>query len=401
MATTTAAASSGGPGTVGSVNHLASVPRHPHPGPSESMKVAVLRSGHTTERIEAHEEISFAYQRSREKECNVCLEVVLDKDIPKERRFGILTKCRHCYCLRCIRSWRASRYNETAKLCPVCRTRSPFFVPSDYWVDDIYEKRKLIKKYKAGMARKRCRHFAQGQGFCQFGDRCFYKHEPRYAYPPEYMPTWASEHPGMRGPWQGSPPGATWGSEHPGMRGPWQGSPPGATWGSEHTGMRGPWQGSPPGATWGSEHPGMRGPWQGSPPGATWGSEHPGMRGPWQGSPPGATWGSEHPGMRGPWQGSPPGATWGSEHPGMRGPWQGSPPGATWGSEHPGMRGPWQGSPPGATWGSEHPGMRGPWQGSPPGATWGSEHPGMRGPWQGSPPGVYQEMLLGLLRDER
>uniref|UniRef100_A0A6Q2WUS4 RING-type E3 ubiquitin transferase n=1 Tax=Esox lucius TaxID=8010 RepID=A0A6Q2WUS4_ESOLU len=151
MATTTAAASSGGPGTVGSVNHLASVPRHPHPGPSESMKVAVLRSGHTTERIEAHEEISFAYQRSREKECNVCLEVVLDKDIPKERRFGILTKCRHCYCLRCIRSWRASRYNETAKLCPVCRTRSPFFVPSDYWVDDIYEKRKLIKKYKAGM----------------------------------------------------------------------------------------------------------------------------------------------------------------------------------------------------------------------------------------------------------
>uniref|UniRef100_A0AAY5JVX6 RING-type E3 ubiquitin transferase n=1 Tax=Esox lucius TaxID=8010 RepID=A0AAY5JVX6_ESOLU len=144
------------------------------------------------ERIEAHEEISLAIQRSREKECNVCLEVVFDKDIPKERRFGILPKCSHCYCLGCIRMWRASRYNKTAKLCPVCRTRSPFFVPSDYWVEDIHEKRKLIKKYMGGMARIPCRHFAEGQGTCYFGVRCFYKHEPRHAYPPEYRPTWES-----------------------------------------------------------------------------------------------------------------------------------------------------------------------------------------------------------------
>uniref|UniRef100_A0AAY5JVU9 RING-type E3 ubiquitin transferase n=1 Tax=Esox lucius TaxID=8010 RepID=A0AAY5JVU9_ESOLU len=203
------------PGMVYSVNHLASVPGQPHHGPGESIKVAGLRSGYPTERIEAHKEISLAIQRSREKECNVCLEVVFDKDIPKERRFGILPKCSHCYCLGCIRMWRASRYNKTAKLCPVCRTRSPFFIPSDYWVEDIHEKRKLIKKYMGGMARIPCRHFAEGQGTCYFGVRCFYKHEPRHAYPPEYRPTWESAHPGIHEPWQGSLLGAThtWGSD--------------------------------------------------------------------------------------------------------------------------------------------------------------------------------------------
>lgn len=41
--------------------------------------------------------------------CSICMEVVVQKAIPSERRFGILSACCHTFCLACIRQWRCTR----------------------------------------------------------------------------------------------------------------------------------------------------------------------------------------------------------------------------------------------------------------------------------------------------
>ncbi|KAG9339945.1 hypothetical protein JZ751_022260 [Albula glossodonta] len=122
--------------------------------PSDSAQ----RSQHIKACIEAHEkdmEISFAIQRSKDMMCGVCMEVVFEKANPGERRFGILSNCSHCYCLKCIRKWRSAKQFESKiiKSCPECRITSNFVIPSEYWVEDKEEKQKLIQKYKDGMGR--------------------------------------------------------------------------------------------------------------------------------------------------------------------------------------------------------------------------------------------------------
>ncbi|XP_056132229.1 probable E3 ubiquitin-protein ligase makorin-1 [Lampris incognitus] len=139
------------------------------------------RSEHSKACIEAHEkdmEISFAIQRSKDMICGVCMEVVFEKANPSERRFGILSNCCHCYCLKCIRKWRSAKQFESKiiKSCPECRITSNFVIPSEYWVEDKDEKQKLIQKYKDGMGSKPCRYFDEGRGTCPFGSNCFYKH---------------------------------------------------------------------------------------------------------------------------------------------------------------------------------------------------------------------------------
>ncbi|XP_051976780.1 probable E3 ubiquitin-protein ligase makorin-1 [Xyrauchen texanus] len=139
------------------------------------------RSQHIRACIEAHEkdmEISFAIQRSKDMMCGVCMEVVFEKTNPSERRFGILSNCSHCYCLKCIRKWRSAKQFESKiiKSCPECRITSNFVIPSEYWVEDKEEKKQLIQKYKDGMGTKPCRYFDEGRGTCPFGANCFYKH---------------------------------------------------------------------------------------------------------------------------------------------------------------------------------------------------------------------------------
>ena len=41
--------------------------------------------------------------------CSICMEVVVQKTNPSERRFGILSSCCHTYCLACIRQWRCAK----------------------------------------------------------------------------------------------------------------------------------------------------------------------------------------------------------------------------------------------------------------------------------------------------
>lgn len=41
--------------------------------------------------------------------CSICMEVVVQKMNPSDRRFGILSSCCHVFCLACIRKWRCTR----------------------------------------------------------------------------------------------------------------------------------------------------------------------------------------------------------------------------------------------------------------------------------------------------
>jgi len=57
-------------------------------------------------------DLSFAVQRSEDKVCGICMEVVWQKQPTSSQRFGILTSCTHIYCLDCIRKWRSAKQFE-------------------------------------------------------------------------------------------------------------------------------------------------------------------------------------------------------------------------------------------------------------------------------------------------
>lgn len=122
-------------------------------------------------------ELSFAVQKSKERTCGICFEVIMEKP-GKEQRFGILPNCCHCFCLECIRKWRqASEFdNKIKRSCPECRITSDFVVPSGLWVDTKEEKDKLINSYKEAMTIKDCKYYNKGKGKCPFGNKCFYRH---------------------------------------------------------------------------------------------------------------------------------------------------------------------------------------------------------------------------------
>lgn len=149
------------------------------------------RKTHTEEcekEIEQDMELSFAIQRSLDKTCGICMDVVLEKEPISERRFGILEKCHHVYCLSCIRKWRRSKQYESnqhidnaldpvvTRACPECRISSDFITPSVYFVDTEEEKTKLITEYKIALSKKPCKYFKEGEGTCPFGGACFYLH---------------------------------------------------------------------------------------------------------------------------------------------------------------------------------------------------------------------------------
>jgi E3 ubiquitin-protein ligase makorin len=121
--------------------------------------------------------LSFAVQKSEDKQCTICYENVINKENPGNR-FGILLNCWHVFCLECIRKWRTSRQfeNEIIRACPVCRIASDFVCPSNFWVETKEEKDKLLANYRRVLSRVDCRYFKFGTGICRFGNKCFYRH---------------------------------------------------------------------------------------------------------------------------------------------------------------------------------------------------------------------------------
>ncbi|KAM7006334.1 E3 ubiquitin-protein ligase makorin-2 isoform 2-T2 [Tautogolabrus adspersus] len=128
--------------------------------------------------FEADMEKAFAAQLSQDKVCSICMELVVQKANPSDRRFGILSSCCHTFCLACIRQWRCTRNfsNKIIKACPECRVPSEFVIPSIYWVEDQDDKDHLIELFKSGVGKKACKYFDQGRGSCPFGGKCLYLH---------------------------------------------------------------------------------------------------------------------------------------------------------------------------------------------------------------------------------
>ncbi|XP_053678065.1 E3 ubiquitin-protein ligase makorin-2-like [Anopheles nili] len=135
---------------------------------------------HHADCIKQHEremEHAFAVQRSTDKTCGICLEVVMEKRV-REQRFGILPNCKHTFCLSCIRTWRkATNFaNKIKRGCPTCRVPSDFVCPSFVWVECGAEKDQLIENYKKACNNTDCMHFKRGAASCPFGNKCFYRH---------------------------------------------------------------------------------------------------------------------------------------------------------------------------------------------------------------------------------
>ncbi|XP_044492855.1 putative RING-type E3 ubiquitin transferase C3H69 isoform X2 [Mangifera indica] len=136
----------------------------------------------TCEKKQKHLE---ALRRSQEIECSVCLDRVLSKSTPAERKFGLLSECDHPFCISCIRNWRSSSptsgmdVNTALRACPICRKLSYFVIPSVIWYYTPEEKQEIVDSYKAKLRSIDCKHFNFGDGNCPFGTSCFYKHAYR------------------------------------------------------------------------------------------------------------------------------------------------------------------------------------------------------------------------------
>ena len=78
--------------------------------------------------------------RSRGKLCGICMEEVISLEPASERRFAIFEKCKHVFCLKCIRNWRSNNAYEKdlVRSCPICRTLSHFIVPSYSGISILY-----------------------------------------------------------------------------------------------------------------------------------------------------------------------------------------------------------------------------------------------------------------------
>ncbi len=117
-------------------------------------------------------------------ECSICLERVTDESRPfSARRFGLLDKCDHSFCLACIRGWRdggvqgkeaGANATEQARMCPICRVNSFFITPSAHFPRSPEEKEEILKNYLSKMKQIPCKHYNNGR--CPFGTSCFYSH---------------------------------------------------------------------------------------------------------------------------------------------------------------------------------------------------------------------------------
>lgn len=137
------------------------------------------RKEHQKQCLQEHEmamEAAFSFEKSKEKTCGICMEVVVEK-AKGENRFGILPSCNHCFCLPCLRKWRQAKFeNKIIRSCPECRQTSNFICPSWYWVETTEEKEKLLSGYKEACKTQHCKHYQRGDKACPFGNQCFYKH---------------------------------------------------------------------------------------------------------------------------------------------------------------------------------------------------------------------------------
>lgn len=108
--------------------------------------------------------------------CSICLQHIYIEG----KRFGLLPRCNHLFCLDCILSWRAksaqcASTRPLAKQCPVCRIPSYFVIPSvRHYAGDLKTKRAI--EYLNFLSQKPCRYFSDSANICPYGEYCFFFH---------------------------------------------------------------------------------------------------------------------------------------------------------------------------------------------------------------------------------
>lgn len=143
---------------------------------------AAARDAHVAE-CRARADRLDALRRSAHVECGICMEQVVEKPPPADRRFGLLA-CDHAFCLSCIRQWRqqyagGADVDAALRTCPLCRVPTHFITPSMVWPGTPEDKEAIVAGYRAKLGEIDCKHFAFGEGACPFGSSCMYRHAYR------------------------------------------------------------------------------------------------------------------------------------------------------------------------------------------------------------------------------
>lgn len=121
-----------------------------------------------------HEDPNLKNGQDAQHTCGICLEPIGPE---YNKRFGLLEGCDHVYCMDCVMTWRAdgSSEAEDRRVCPTCRTKSSYVIPSwEYCVGE--DKKQVDNMYKARLASLPCKRFNGRFGSCPFGRDCFYAH---------------------------------------------------------------------------------------------------------------------------------------------------------------------------------------------------------------------------------
>ncbi|CAG9769352.1 unnamed protein product [Ceutorhynchus assimilis] len=119
-------------------------------------------------------------QNSASKECGICGEIIMKKPDTKDRKFGLLPNCQHCFCFPCIRRWRQTPGFGLHVIhgCPLCRTVSQFAYSSQFWYDNKEEKDAYITAKKLELEKIPCKYFRNGKGLCFLDQDCPFLHAP-------------------------------------------------------------------------------------------------------------------------------------------------------------------------------------------------------------------------------
>jgi E3 ubiquitin-protein ligase makorin len=101
--------------------------------------------------------------------CGICLQSVWAEG----RRFGLLPRCSHAFCLDCIMEW---RNKSRCKKCPLCRIPSFFVIPSYRFFSLIEFKHRRVEEYISFLSQRPCIYYSATE-LCPYGDMCFFSHD--------------------------------------------------------------------------------------------------------------------------------------------------------------------------------------------------------------------------------
>lgn len=117
--------------------------------------------------------------READKICGICHSNIKSEG----KRFALLEKCSHSYCVECLKEWHAVRKQKSGgqkhhtirHSCPECRVESMRIEASTEYLDGE-DKIKLFEDCETKRSLKPCKYFKGTIGTCRYGPDCRYAH---------------------------------------------------------------------------------------------------------------------------------------------------------------------------------------------------------------------------------